>query len=284
MSPALTESEVDNAKKCKAILMPLRVQDIRKNLSSLGVEDISNIQVFSSLSSTNDYLLEKESNSKQIAVCLAEQQTQGRGRYGHQWVSPLAVNLYLSISWPMQARELQHDALSLWLLIALAGVLERNGCKNIQLKWPNDICVQNKKLAGVLIERKVGKSKNNLIIGVGLNVAMSLAEEVSIDAPWIDLLMIKPDWSSSRNEIAASVVAALCDTLSKHEKNKLQDLNSAWSRYDMLFNKEVSFLYKEDNRKGWVKGIDELGQIVIEIDGKLESLHSAHTNEIKCIS
>ena len=98
--------------------------------------------------------------NNQIEVCVAEQQTQGRGRYGHQWVSPASANLYLSMLWPLSklARAVDGsdrdganklDTLSLWLLIAIARLLEQHGCTDIQLKWPNDLCVRNKKLAGI---------------------------------------------------------------------------------------------------------------------------------------
>ena len=55
------------------------------------------------------------------------------------------------------------------------------GYSDIQLKWPNDICVESKKLAGILIERKVSQTRNALVIGVGLNVAMSLNDDVEIE-------------------------------------------------------------------------------------------------------
>jgi len=257
------------------------IGSIRKYLESFGVDDIRNIQVFSSIPSTNDHLLEHESENNKVSVCVAEQQTQGRGRYGHQWVSPPAVNLYLSMSMPMPVGRQKHETLCLWLLIALARLLEEFGCGNIQLKWPNDICVQNKKLAGILIESKIGNSENNLIIGVGLNVAMSLKNEVDIESPWIDLLMIKPNWSLSRNELAASIVAMITKTLSQINNDELTDLGSQWSRYDMLLNNKVSFLYKNEITTGCVKGIDECGQIVIDLEGRLEYLNSAHVSEIK---
>ena len=281
MPPNIDAPDIDKP-NINAVLEPLDVKSIRKYLDSLGVDDIRDIQAFSSIPSTNDYLLEHESESNKVMVCVAEQQTQGRGRYGHQWVSPPTVNLYLSMSWLLPVWEQKHESLCLWLLIALAEFLEELGCENIQLKWPNDICAENKKLAGVLIERKVGKSGNKLIIGVGLNVAMSLKKDVDIETQWIDLHTIKPNWSLSRNELAASVVAIFTKTLSQINNNELTDLSSEWSRYDILLNKEVNFLYKNEVAKGCVKGIDELGQIIVDLDGSLEHLHSAHVSKIKC--
>ncbi len=266
-----------------AFLAPLDQQKIREYLVAYGLSDISNVDVFSSLSSTNDYLLDSALPSKQISLCLAERQTKGRGRYGHHWESPSGVNLYMSMSWPLQVWKQEYETLSLWLLIAVAELLEKYGCKHIQLKWPNDICVENKKLAGVLIERKVSQKNNALIIGVGLNVAMSLQNDVNINSPWVDLLSIKSNWYLSRNELAANIIAAFYNTLTKLDKDLSGDLNTKWQPYDMLLDKNIEFLNQGKLNTGLVKGIDELGQIVLDLDGKLVNIHSALISEIKHI-
>ena len=265
------------------VLLPLDEKSIREHLISFGLNDIRTVDVFSSISSTNDYLLDNELANKNIAICVAEQQTQGRGRYGHQWLSPAAVNLYLSMSWPLRTWKEEYEPLSLWLLIAIAELLEMQGYSDVQLKWPNDICVENKKLAGILIERKVNQTNDALVIGVGLNVAMSLYDDVEIETSWIDLLSIKPDGQLSRNELAANVVSALYATLSMLEENRLIDLSSKWNRYDMLLNKQVEFIYKEKIETGYVMGIDRLGKLILDVNSKLEHLHSSNISEIKLI-
>ncbi|MGH1537350.1 MAG: biotin--[acetyl-CoA-carboxylase] ligase [Gammaproteobacteria bacterium] len=267
----------------RKILAPLCKDDIHKHLLSLKIDHISDLRVYPCVTSTNDYLLENEFDSQQIVVCVAEEQTQGRGRYGHQWVSPSSVNLYLSMLWPLQDWNKKYETLSLWLLIAIAELLEKHDCDDVKLKWPNDICVGDKKLAGILIERKVGGAKNNLIIGVGLNIAMSLNKDVSIDASWIDLVSIYPGWSMSRNELAANIISVFYDVVTKLEENQLSDLSESWSCYDMLLNKKIEFLYQKEKRIAYVQGINEQGQIILDAGGKREYLHSAYMREIKII-
>jgi len=262
-------------------LDPLDAQKIREFLVSDGLHDVRNINVFSSITSTNDYLLDSSYANEEISVCLSEQQTKGRGRYGHQWVSPHAANLYLSISWPFQDWIEEYETLSLWLLVAMAELLEKYGCNHIQLKWPNDLCFDNKKLAGVLIERKVGPTKNSLIIGLGLNVAMSRYNDVNIDTPWVDLLTIQSDWNLSRNKLAADAVTSFYQTLIGLGKSKLGSINSKWRSYDMLVNKKIQFLNKGKTDSGWVKGIDEVGNIVLDLDGNITHMHSSRISEIK---
>ena len=266
-----------------AFLAPLDERKIQEFLRISGVSEIKNIEVFSSLSSTNDYLLENILANKQVSVCLSEQQTKGRGRYGHQWVSPSSLNLYLSMSWPLPVWKQRYETLSLWLLVSMAELLEGYGCQNIQLKWPNDLCVDNKKLAGVLIERKVSQTKNALIIGVGINVAMSLRNDVNINTPWVDLISIKSDWTLSRNELAAQVISSFYNKLRKLENDQLNKLSAKWRSYDMLVDKNIEFLYEGKVSKGFVNELDELGNIVLDLDGKVLYLHSALISEIKII-
>ncbi len=267
----------------KVILAPLCEDDIRKHLLSLGIDHINKLLVFPSVASTNDYLLEHKFDDEKIVVCMAEQQTQGRGRYGHQWVSPLGVNLYLSMSWSLQTWAEKYETLSLWLLVAIAKLLEKHGCANVQLKWPNDICVENKKIAGILIERKVGGNNKNLIVGVGINVAMSTNKGVDVETPWIDLVSVHPGWQLSRNELAAGMVAVFIEMLNKLEGNQLQNLTSNWNHYDMLLNKQIEFYQQDKKRTACVKGINERGEIILDAEGKLENLHHAHMREIRLI-
>ncbi len=266
-----------------ALLELLDEKKIREYLDANGLGSIRNVDIFSSISSTNDYLLESAFASKQVSVCLSEHQTRGRGRYGHQWVSPNAANLYISMSWPFKVWKQEYETLSLWLLISIAELLERYNCSNIQLKWPNDLCVNKKKLAGVLIERKVNEQKNVFIIGVGLNVAMSLHNNVKIDAPWIDLLSIKSDWGLTRNELAANVISSFYNVLVGLEENQLVDLRARWQTYDILLNNRIEFLNEGKVKLGIVKGIDDLGNIALNLDGELVHMHSAYISEIKII-
>lgn len=281
MSDSLT-----NDSGAHAFLAPLNKQNIREYLIAYGLRDIQNINVFSSISSTNDYLLESALAKNQVSVCLSEQQTKGRGRYGHRWVSPFAANIYMSMSWPFQVWKEEYETLSLWLLIAIAELLENQGCHAIQLKWPNDVCVENKKLAGVLIERKVNQTKNALIVGVGLNVAMSLQNDVSIETPevpWVDLLSIKSDWELNRDNLSAKIIRSFYNVLTKLEGGLLGDLNTKWLPYDMLLNQRVQFLHDGESNIGLVMGVDNQGKIILDMDGKIMHMHSAHIGEIKII-
>ena len=268
--------------KAESILPPMCADSIRNYLANHGVDNIESIEVLSSVTSTNDYLAQKEFIHKnKISICIADQQTQGRGRFGHRWWSPPGVNLYLSMLWPLKKWGKEYETLGLWLLIAIAGLLEQLGFASVQLKWPNDICVQNKKLGGILIERRSNHTRQCLIIGMGLNIAMSKVSNLQSEPAWVDLISIKPDWTMSRDEFAAQVITSLKKILVKLENNSLDNLSSVWSRYDVMYQRKIEFTYQNQRTTGVAKGIDELGQIIIEVNEEILHLHSAHVSEIR---
>jgi len=262
-------------------LVPMQANLIYDHLSEQEINNIESINIFPSLTSTNDYFKQREFKSRnEIAICISEEQTQGRGRIGHQWVSPSGVNLYLSAFWPLLVWGKQYETLSLRLLIAVAELIEELGFENVQLKWPNDICIQNKKLGGILIERISSESKDKLVIGIGINIAMSKHNNLQLDAPWIDLITINPDWTMSRNEFAARVISSLHQCMTSFEKNSTNSLASLWKRYDLLNSQNIEFTYQEKRCKGMAHGIDDAGQLVVEINSNVLHLHSAHVSEI----
>ena len=263
-------------------LEPLNADIIRDFLVKRGTNHPYRIDVLQTVTSTNDYLAELGlAGTGCVGICIADQQTQGKGRFGHSWWSPAGVNLYLSMQWGLQQWRTQYEMLGLWLLIAIAQLLEQLGVPEVKLKWPNDICMDGKKLGGILIERKASPTQHSLIVGVGLNVAMSQAEEFKETPGWIDLLSACPDWGLCRNELATQVIEVLTHTLNTLDDNNPEDLCLAWDRYDSLSNQRVKFLYRDRHMCGETKGIDAQGCIVVHVNGEDLHLHSAHVRELR---
>ena len=263
-------------------LEPLDADRIRDFLGEQGAHPPYHIEVLSSVTSTNDHLAELGlAGTGCVAVCIAEQQMQGKGRFGHSWWSPAGVNLYLSMQWGLQQWKAQYEVLGLRLLVAIAQLLEELGVAGVRLKWPNDICLNGGKLGGVLIERKTVSAQTSLIVGIGLNVAMSQAEEFRETPGWVDLLGAHPDWRLCRNELAAHVITVLARVLDTLDEADPEDLCAAWERYDSLDNQRVEFLYQNRPMHGVAQGIDEQGRIVMHVNGEHLHFHSAHVRELR---
>ena len=262
--------------------MPLKADIIQDYLAKQDIKIEYRIDVLPSVTSTNDYLAEHgHACVEKVVVCIADRQTQGRGRFGHRWWSPPGVNLYMSMQWDLQIWKKRYEVLGLWLLIAIAELLENLGVAGVKLKWPNDICAGEKKLGGVLIERKTNQMHNRLVIGVGLNVAMSLVEDLNEKPGWTDLISAHPEWSLCRNELTACVIGTLTQVLDTLDVKDPDALLSAWSRYDLMGNQKVEFLYQNRRMKGIAQGIDSEGRLLMHVGGKRLHLHSAHVQELR---
>lgn len=136
-------------------------------------ERYNKIIEFEELSSTNDYALELARNEtlEDFTVVRTQFQTKGRGQIGNHWVSNKGENLLFSlILYPKNMQANCQFILSQTVSLALRDVVSEY-CENVTIKWPNDIYVGNKKIAGILIENLlVGKMIETSIIGIGLNV------------------------------------------------------------------------------------------------------------------
>ena len=155
------------------------------NIQSL----ISEFSVQQIISSTNDFVAQSlQKKSQSGVVCLAEMQSAGRGRRGRTWLSPAAGTFYGSVGWVFNEGFQVVEGLSLAIGVAVIQALNTCGVEGLQLKWPNDIVWQGKKLGGILIEMnaEVGGSCQ-VVVGVGVNLALPQTVKTQIDQEVTDL-------------------------------------------------------------------------------------------------
>ena len=264
------------------VLALLDADIIQGFLAKQGVNQGYRIDVLQSITSTNDYLAGLGGlEPGEIVVCVAEHQTRGKGRFGHHWWSPPGVNLYLSIRWPAQPWRTQDETLGLWMLVAFARLLETLGVEGIRLKWPNDICSESGKLGGILIERVPGSRSGCLVIGVGLNIAMSWTGDFQAQPGWTDLVSLQPGWKICKNELAAHVIRTLTVMLARFDRSSLGNIEHAWNPYDLMRDRKAGFIFQDQDMSGVVQGIDEQGRIMIRVEGETLHLHSTHVHDIR---
>lgn len=128
---------------------PIQLLDEQAILSQVTQGNVSVIPV---IDSTNQYLLERMHEMESGAACIAEYQQAGRGRRGRQWFSPFGANLYMSMYWRLEQGPAAAMGLSLVIGIIMAETLRSLGADDVRVKWPNDIYLNDRKLAGILVE------------------------------------------------------------------------------------------------------------------------------------
>jgi len=246
---------------------PLQLLNEQEILGQLSQDDIAVIPV---IDSTNQYLLERMHSLPSGSVCLAEYQQAGRGRRGRHWFSPFGANLYMSMYWRLEQGPAAAMGLSLVIGIIMAETLRSLGAQDVRVKWPNDIYLHDRKLAGILVEL-TGKTGDaaQIVIGAGINLAMRTAEAAQINQGWINLQ--EAGVTINRNELAATLINRLREALPVFEQEGLTPFVTRWAELDNFINRPVKLLIGEREVHGIARGIDNQGGLQLEQDGKIQS-------------
>lgn len=244
----------------------LDLLDASRILSALpeAAQSMLALRVLQSTGSTNSDASAWLAESRRCVYCvvLAEQQTAGRGRHGRVWVSPFAQNLYLSLAYELKGGVEALSGLSLVVGIALIRTLKTLGVEDAALKWPNDVWLQGRKLAGVLVELQ-GEATSGwrVVIGIGLNVHMRAEDGQQIDQPWISLDAAKV---VSRNDLAALLIETLVEVLHEFSQKGFAAFVAEWSAADALAGRRVQI---DGGRVvGEARGIDVTGAFLLQPD------------------
>ncbi|MFL2752958.1 MAG: biotin--[acetyl-CoA-carboxylase] ligase [Gammaproteobacteria bacterium] len=236
---------------------PLDEEKILSKLSNHLSRKVS-LEIFDTISSTNDYLLKGETKKdKKIKICIAEEQTKGRGRRGKSWISPKFKNIYFSLSLFLKKEDL--SGLSIATALSVSEVLTEFNVEAL-IKWPNDLLVRNKKICGILIESAKEAESTKVVIGIGLNVNMEYSE--LIDQKWTSIKLERKQ-SIDRNLIIVEMINKLSSTLIKFEREEFGYFHEKFTSLDLLKNKK--FTLKECPNVTYTgKGIDSKGLLIAQ--------------------
>lgn len=244
---------------------------------------MASFEIHDQINSTNSYLMEcARNNAPSGFICLAESQTEGKGRRGRHWVSPYGSNIYMSVLWRFQQNgPAALSGLSLAIGVAVIRALNQHQINNVGLKWPNDIYCQGKKLGGILVEVS-GESDGPCvaIIGLGLNIFLPEDEAESITQAWTDLTRITGQKSLPRNYITGTLINQLLPLIAEFERDGIQSYVDEWRSYDCLKNKQASIMFGADQPiEGIVEGIDNNGMLLIKRpDGAVQTFASGEVS------
>jgi BirA family biotin operon repressor/biotin-[acetyl-CoA-carboxylase] ligase len=187
------------------------------------------LDVVDEIESTSTRLLELASAGAPSGTCLAaEWQSSGRGRRGRAWVSQLGGSLTFSLLWRFDRGAGHLGGLSLAVGEAVARALSTCGVPRVQVKWPNDVVLDFRKLAGILVETS-GEMQGPSVAVVGVGVNYRLSERVldRIDQPVADV------WQSietppPRSDVLVEMLVSLCSALDAFDREGFAASRAAW--------------------------------------------------------
>jgi BirA family biotin operon repressor/biotin-[acetyl-CoA-carboxylase] ligase len=217
------------------------------------------LHVLRSTTSTND---EAKRAAKEGAphgsTWVAETQTEGRGRQGRTWVSSPGENLLFSVLMRLACPPARVPQLALVCGLAVQQAVSELGLP-ARIKWPNDVLVEGKKIAGVLVESTLGSREHAVIAGIGINVhARDFPPEIAARATSLSLLGVAAD----RGELLAAVLHFLDRDASLVASRGLGLVSARLSAADALLGQRVT----SESGEGVAQGIDPEGRLLVRGD------------------
>ena len=229
------------------------------------------MQYFKSLPSTNDYVKEHNQELDNFEAVVTNNQTKGKGRTGHTWESEPNKNVAISLLVKGDKYTEKFNLLSVITGIVVAEYLENLGIPGVQIKWPNDVYVNGKKICGILLE---GNLPEYLIIGIGINVNQTNFNELqAISIKNIIGVKIDP------NLVATDIIEELKYQI-KSLGNDLSDVIDSYNEKDYLLDKTISFVLNGENKSGVARGINLNGSYKVEVGSKVINIS---TNEVSLV-
>lgn len=247
-----------------------------------GCAQLSRLHLFRSIDSTNQFISSRFlEGGGHREVCLAEMQRAGRGRRGRVWCSPFATNLYLSVGWEFSKGIAWIQGLSLAIGVMIADAIDACGGQDCQLKWPNDVLLGDRKLAGVLIEL-VGDpmERCRVVIGVGINHKMAESAGRDIDQPWCRLMDYLPQLS--RQELTVTVIQQLLMGLAEFEEKGLAAFLARWAQLDLLRDKPVTVNNGATTMTGIATGISADGSLIVKTAAGDQAIYGGEVSVRAC--
>lgn len=245
---------------------------------------IEDLQVLWVTESTSDLLVQRgRTDPGRARICLAEYQTGGRGRRGRQWFAAVGSGVCISVGWCFPAAPASLSCLGLAAGIAVLRAAQACGVHNAELKWPNDLVVDGKKLAGVLVDVQ-GEAGGPLqvVVGVGINYAPDAVGAKAIVAagglPPVCITQLSDAALVGRNKVAAELIASMLTVLQQFANTGFESFAEEWRSADYLRGKVVQVAAGDREIIGVARGISGDGQLLVEANGQLDQLVSGEVS------
>jgi BirA family biotin operon repressor/biotin-[acetyl-CoA-carboxylase] ligase len=205
-------------------------------------------------------------------VVLAERQNRGRGRQGRSFTSPAGVGIYLSLLVRPRCSPAQLPQLTLLVAVATAEAILKVCTVPIGLKWPNDVEVAGKKVAGILTEALWSPDGNlAVIIGIGINVNTTLTQLPPALQQRVTSLALATGSSVSRRQLIVHLLAQLEHFYEVYQHAGLPPILEHWQRYDQMAGRRVRYTMTSTHQEGVVSGLDVDGALLVQTaDGTLQ--------------
>lgn len=233
------------------------------------------IRVFEETNSTND-VAEKLARDgvKEGVVVFAESQKKGRGRLGRQWLSPAHKGLWFSVLLRPDLRPQAATQLTVVAATALARAIRRQTGLTPEIKWPNDILLRGKKVAGILTELSAELDHiKHLIIGIGVDVNLTSADLPADLRKIATSLRIESGQGVARPELAAAILRELDADYARVRAGQFESVADEWEEQCTTIGRTVTIRIGDRAQTGVAESLDSEGALLLRTQhGRLERI------------
>lgn len=246
-------------------------------LSQLGRTRVigRDIRVFRETTSTNDIIekLARDGVKEGVAV-FAESQTAGRGRLGRRWVSLRGKGLWFSVLLRPPLRPQEATQLTIAAATALARAIREQTGLAPEVKWPNDLLLRGRKIAGILTELAAEPDRiRHVVLGIGLDVNQTSGDFATDLRRLATSLRIEAGRSFPRGELAVAILRALDHDYARLKEGQFEAVAAEWERLCTTLGQDVTILIGPRRVRGRAESLDADGALLVRTEhGHLERI------------
>jgi BirA family biotin operon repressor/biotin-[acetyl-CoA-carboxylase] ligase len=238
---------------------------------------------FDSLPSTNLEAARLANDGAAEGLCVvAREQTAGRGRLDRRWVSPKDAGLYFSIVFRPQFQQSDWPLLTLMAAVAVHDALLEACALEADIKWPNDLLVNEKKICGILAETVETKTGRAVVVGIGVNLATnSFPEALALEATAIETVTGQ---SGQLEALLTTLITALARFYGVlNETGGRESIIAAWSqRSSYAEGKVIRVIESDDSFVGTTRGLEGDGALRVETsNGKIRLVRAGEVTNLR---
>lgn len=239
-----------------------------------------NIRYYKQLDSTNTKISElARDGAEHGTVVVAECQTAGKGRRGRIWESPVGDNIYMSVLLRPTFETDKAPMLTLVMAYSVADALRKRGFSDVQIKWPNDLVLSEKKLCGILTEMHLNGSEiDHVVVGVGVNVNTSAFSEELVDKA--TSLFLECGKLMEKDAIITDILERFMEMYERFVKaGDLKFLQEDYNAILVNKNREVCILETGNEYTAYALGVNEKGELLVRLeDGTIKQVYAGEVS------
>jgi BirA family biotin operon repressor/biotin-[acetyl-CoA-carboxylase] ligase len=215
------------------------------------------------------------------AMFLAESQSAGRGRMGRQWDSPPRLGLYLSFVARVKLPSDKLPYMTSFVALALANTVEQFSHLPAEIKWPNDVMIGGRKVAGILVESR-STVPDTFVVGLGLNVNQSERDiPETLRGVATSLRMERRGPPQHRVRLLRQLIFYLDSVYAQVKKKKFDRVAKTWAEFVNRSKRPVIVVAEGTEFEGLLTGMDLEKGVTVEVGGKLRSFKPEHVQSVK---